>query len=212
MRRTAGLVAGLVATTVTGVTVAALVLAPEVPRGAPRSSAPAAAPIGAPSANPSPDPSADPAPTATAARPVRLRIRSIDVAARIIGLGLNPDRTVEVPSNPDETGWYRNGPAPGAGGSAVILGHVDSVDGAAVFYRLRELQPGDRIAVDAADGSTAVFRVLRLVSYLNEDFPAEQVYATPGPGNLLNLVTCDGLFDPEDGYQANLVVYTRQVV
>ena len=205
MRRTAGLVAGLAAATVTGIAVAALVTTPAVPQGAPRLPTPAAAP------------SADPAPTeastpAAVARPVRLRIRSIDVTARIVGLGLNPDRTVEVPSNPDETGWYRPGPTPGATGSSVILGHVDSVEGPAVFHRLDELEPGDRIAVDAADGTTAVFRVLRLATYPNESFPAEQVYAAPGPGRLLNLVTCDGPFDPEDGYQANLVVYTRQVV
>ena len=216
MRRTAGLVAGLVAVTVTGVTVATLVMAPDVPRGAP----PSSVPVAAPSANPPPAPSAGPAETAEAAeetpaataRPVRLRIPSIGLTAPIIGLGLNPDRTVEVPSNPDETGWYRPGPVPGDDGSAVILGHVDSVEGPAVFHRLRELQPGDTIAVDAADGSTTEFRVLRLATYANESFPADQVYAAPGPGRLLNLVTCGGVFDPEDGYQANLVVYTRQAV
>jgi hypothetical protein len=146
-----------------------------------------------------------------AARPVRLRIPSIDVAARVVRLGLNPDRTVEVPTDAETTGWYHPGPAPGDLGSAVILGHVDSATGPAVFYRLRQLARGDRIAVDAADGSTEVFRVLRLATYPNAHFPAQEVYASGGGGRRLNLVTCGGTFDPQDGYQANLVVFTRRV-
>lgn len=145
------------------------------------------------------------------APPVRVRIPSIDVAARVTRLGLNQDRTVEVPSDPATTGWYRLGPAPGQPGSAVILGHVDSVDGPAVFYQLRYLEPGDRVVVDAADGSTATFRVMRLATYPNESFPARRVYAAHGPGRFLNLVTCGGAYDEQSGYQANVVVYTRRI-
>lgn len=202
MRRSAGLAAAL-AVTVAGFLVAVQVLTPAAPVATGR----LPTPVAAPSAEPAPSGAAP----ATVARPVGLRIRSIDLTARVVQLGLNPDRTVEVPSNPAETGWYRPGPAPGDAGSSVILGHVDSVEGPAVFHRLDELRAGDRVAVDAADGSTVVFRVVRLATYPNDRFPAKQVYAAPGGGRRLNLVTCSGRFDPEDGYQANLVVYTRQV-
>ena len=50
----------------------------------------------------------------------------------------------------------------------MILGHVDSMQGPAVFYRLRDLQPGDLVHVDAADGSTVTFRVVRLATYPNK--------------------------------------------
>ncbi len=160
------------------------------------------------SASASGTPSAARAPVAP---PVGLRIPAIDVAADVTRLGLNEDRTVEVPGNPAETGWYRLGPPPGQPGSAVILGHVDSMQGPAVFYRLRHLEPGDLVLVDAADGSTTTFRVLRLATYPNESFPAQEVYAAPGRRRLLNLVTCGGNYDPGSGYQANVVVYTRWV-
>lgn len=148
---------------------------------------------------------------APASPPVGLRIPAIDVDATVIRLGLNEDRTVEVPTDAADTGWYRLGPPPGARGSAVVLGHVDSVHGPGVFFRLRFLEPGDLVLVDAADGSTSTFRVLRLATYPNEDFPARQVYTSPGSDRLLNLVTCGGDYDPESGYQANVVVYTRMV-
>lgn len=151
------------------------------------------------------------APAAAAPPPVGLRIPAIEVDAAVTRVGLNEDQTVEVPSVAAESGWYRLGPPPGQSGSAVILGHVDSRQGPAVFYRLRFLQPGDRVIVDAADGSTSTFRVLRLATYLNDDFPADQVYVSSGSDRLLNLVTCGGRYDPETGYQANVVVYTRMV-
>lgn len=166
-------------------------------------------------------PTSSPAPTSSPVRatepategapPVRLRIPAIAVSARVTRLGLNPDRTVEVPSDPATTGWYRLGPTPGEQGSAVILGHVDSMSGPAVFYRLRDLRRGDLVEVDAADGDTTRFRVTSVASYLNADFPAARVYGPHGKTRGLQLVTCGGAYDEQTGYQSNLVVYTRLV-
>jgi hypothetical protein len=143
-------------------------------------------------------------------RPVQLRIPAIKVSADVTGLGLNDDRTVEVPKDPDEVGWYRLGPSPGRPGSAVILGHVDSVHGPAVFYRLWDLKRGDRVDVRLADATVAHFKVARVVSYANEEFPATKVYRGGAGGRpALNLVTCTGAYDKAaGGYQSNLVVYT----
>ncbi len=140
------------------------------------------------------------------ARPTRLAIPAIGVATPLITLGLNTDQTVEVPVNPDRAGWYRLGPAPGSPGSAVILGHVDSVDGPAVFFRLRTLATGTQIVVDHADGSRSRFAVRSITTYANDDFPAERVYRNQGPPTL-TLVTCGGAYDKaRGGYQANVVV------
>ncbi len=142
--------------------------------------------------------------------PVELRIPAIGVAAPLSTLGLNPDRTVQVPVIAERPGWFRLGPTPGQAGSAVILGHVDSYDGPAVFYRLRYLQPGDQAAVSLADGAVAHFAVTKVETYPNEDFPARQVYASHGESTL-QLVTCGGEFDTATGYQANVVIYTSLV-
>ncbi|MCW2793241.1 MAG: putative secreted protein [Nocardioides sp.] len=156
-------------------------------------------------------PAPEPAPDRRGSRPVRISIPAIDVSARVTRLGVNADRTVEVPSDPATTGWYRYGPRPGTRGSAVILGHVDSDSGPAVFYRLRHLAPGDVVTVRAVDGSVSRFRVLRLRTYPNADFPAEQVYGPHGGRHALQLVTCGGAYDSATGYQANVVVYTSLI-
>lgn len=142
--------------------------------------------------------------------PIRLEIPAIDVSTPLLRLGLEPDRTVEVPADADLAGWFRRGSPPGEEGSSVILGHVDSVEGPAVFARLRELEPGDSVMVSRADGSVVEFVVLKSETYLNADFPARRVYAATSLRRL-NLVTCGGAYEAElGGYQANLVVYTRR--
>jgi sortase (surface protein transpeptidase) len=139
-----------------------------------------------------------------------LDIPAIDVSTPLVRLGLEPDRTVEVPSDPDRAGWFRRGPPPGRPGSSVILGHVDSVDGPAVFARLAELRPGESVTVTRADGSVVRFVVLKTATYTHAEFPADRVYAARGLRRL-NLITCGGSYDAElGGYQANVVVYTRR--
>jgi sortase (surface protein transpeptidase) len=141
--------------------------------------------------------------------PVHISIPGIQVTADITKLGLNKDGTVEVPEDPDDAGWYRNGPMPGEPGSAVILGHVDSKVGPAVFYRLKDLDPGDQIAVGLDSGSVAHFEVTQVAHYAIEDFPRHKVYAGTPDRPALNLVTCGGKYDREaGGYQSNVVVYT----
>jgi len=145
------------------------------------------------------------------ARPVAISLPAIGVTSTLVGLGLNGDGTVEVPADPDRAGWYRLGTRPGADGSAVILGHVDSVDGPAVFSRLRTMTRGDLVRVRLADGSSERFRVRSVRTYLNDRFPARQVYAASA-GRSLNLVTCGGEYDAgRGGYQSNVVVHATWV-
>lgn len=146
-----------------------------------------------------------------AAQPVRLAIPRLDVATRLIQLGLRADGSVEVPRDADDAGWFRRGPTPGALGSSVILGHVDSMSGPGIFFGLSQLERGDRVTVELDDGSTVRFEVRSVRTYPNADFPAQKVYGSHGRSEL-NLVTCGGAYDRDrGGYQANVVVNARKV-
>jgi sortase (surface protein transpeptidase) len=142
--------------------------------------------------------------------PVRLAIPAIGVATRLQRLGRAGDGTIEVPHGPDKwdvAGWYEDGTRPGDPGSAVILGHVDSRSGPAVFYRLRELRPGDQVEVDRAGGSRVAFTVQRVEQYPKRRFPTAEVYY-PTLEPMLRLVTCGGAFDRSTGhYTDNVIVF-----
>jgi hypothetical protein len=160
-----------------------------------------------------PAPAPAPAQSAVVARsvPVALRIPAIGVSSSLSMLGLNPDKTVQVPTKFAEPGWFRLGPTPGQLGSAVILGHVDDKTGPAVFYRLRFLKAGDKVDVSLANGVVAHFVVKTVATYPKKAFPAQQVYASHGY-SALQLVTCGGQFDARAGsYLSNIVAYTTLV-
>jgi hypothetical protein len=142
--------------------------------------------------------------------PVRLEIARIGVSTGLQRLGRDQHGAVEVPSGPhqwDTAGWYAPGTRPGDPGSAVILGHVDSKSGPAVFYRLRELRRGDLVEVARADGSTVRFAVQRTEQYDKRRFPTDEVYY-PTLTPALRLVTCGGEFDATAGhYRSNIIVF-----
>jgi hypothetical protein len=145
------------------------------------------------------------------ALPVSLSIPAIGLNVSLSQLGLNANGTVQVPTDYQQPGWYRYGPSPGQEGSAVILGHVDNYQGPAVFFKLRDLKPGDKVTVALADGMTTHFVVRQVAMYAKARFPTTLVYASHGyPG--LQLVTCGGVFDDSTrSYLSNVVVYTSLV-
>jgi hypothetical protein len=142
-----------------------------------------------------------------ASRPVGLRIPAIGVDAPVIPLGLNADRTLQVPRDFGDTGWWSGGARPGDPGPTIIVGHVDSYTGPAVFFRVRDLRPGDAIVVLRRDGSRARFTVQGSEEYPKARFPTARVYG-PTRGATLRLITCSGAFDRASGhYLDNTVVY-----
>ncbi len=133
-------------------------------------------------------PTGESAPTGFA--PERVRIDAIDVDAPVLDLGRADDGSQEVPERLDATGWWRNGALVDGPGSAAIVGHTSS-RGGAVFDRLSDLEPGDDVTVDGADGEAATFTVRKVETVPVEEFArvAARVYARRGP-SLLALMTC----------------------
>jgi hypothetical protein len=144
-------------------------------------------------------------------RPVALVIPAIGVSTTLVHLGLTANGALQVPSSTSVAGWYTGSARPGAIGSAVIAGHIDSVSGPGVFFRLRLLHRGSRVYVRRANGSVAVFEVTAVHTYLKSHFPTEAVYG-PEPDAELRLITCGGTFDYATGhYLSNVIAYATLV-
>jgi sortase (surface protein transpeptidase) len=138
-----------------------------------------------------------------------VEIPSIGVDASVINLGVNPDGTLEVPEDYDVAGWYSLGPKPGEVGPAVVVGHVDSQNGAAVFYRVRDLEPGVTITMWRG-GQAYTFVVTAISQYPKDAFPTDKVYG-PLDYPALRLVTCGGVFNQQTGhYTDNIIVFAKQ--
>lgn len=168
--------------------------------------APVAAPAGTP---PGPAGPAGPAPA-----PVRatvLDIPTLGVHGDLIDLGVNRAGVLQAPPSPDVAGWFTGAAVPGEVGPSVIAGHVDSKAGPGVFYRLKDLAPGDEVEVGRSDGRTARYRVTHVVTVAKRAFPTREVYG-PTAGPELRLITCGGEFDRSAGHYLRNVVVSAVLV
>ncbi|MGQ4488841.1 class F sortase [Streptomyces sp. 372A] len=168
------------------------------PAKAPASSAAAEAP--APSA------------TATAEPPAHVSIPSLGVDSDIMRLGLNPDRSVEVPPADQgmTTGWYTGSAVPGEPGAAVLIGHNDTRFGRAVFHDLKKIAKGAEIVVRDARGADTRFEVTARETVRKNAFPTARVYGRTTE-RALRLITCDGAFDAAGHPVDNLIVYAKRM-
>lgn len=152
-------------------------------------------------------------PLLPASQPVGIEINKIDLAAPVHNVGVAPDGSIAAPTaeRAQEAGWYDQGPTPGQYGPAVIVGHVDTSTGPAVFQDLRQLRSGDRVEVARTDGTVAVFEVDRVGRYDKEALPADEVFGDFSRPQL-RLITCGGRWvGGETGYADNVIVFASLV-
>ncbi|MEU7020090.1 class F sortase [Streptomyces sp. NPDC046203] len=180
------------------------------PADGPPRPAPAAAPLPA-RAEVTASRAAPPAPAPLpAAPPVRVRVPAVGVDAPVARVGLEADGRIAAPPPGDRNlaGWFTGSVTPGARGTAVVVGHVDTAEGHAVFYDLGALAKGQRIEIARADGRTAVFTVYGVELVPKDRFPAERVYGSTSAPEL-RLITCGGPYAEGGGYTDNVVVSAR---
>jgi sortase (surface protein transpeptidase) len=156
--------------------------------------------------------STGPAPVA-ASVPTTIDIPSIAVHSAVVPIGKASDGTLAVPQpGPDlnKAAWYKQSVTPGQQGPSVIEGHIDSVYGPSIFYKLGALRPGDKITVTRRDHSVVHFTVDGVRSYASHaDFPTAVVYGSELNRSTLRLITCSN-FDSSIGhYVGNTVVFAH---
>lgn len=150
-------------------------------------------------------------PPLPASEPLRVTVPSVKIDAPLMKLGLTANGSLDAPPDPTENlaGWYKDGTAPGAKGTALVAGHVDSHSGPAVFYSLGSLKKNTPIEILRKDGRTAIFSVDAVEVYEGKDFPDDKVYGQADRPEL-RLITCGGGFDADkQEYLGNVVVFAH---
>lgn len=156
----------------------------------------------------------------------RLRIPDAEIDAPVVVRGLDAQRVMETPDNGTDVAWYDFTSLPGfdagacpssqpscqANGNAVFSGHVDYVSiGPAVFWNLKDLEQGDTIEVELADGTRYQYAVTSKNVYDAETAPVDQIVG-PTAQQSVTLITCNGTFDSATHqYDKRLVVRAERV-
>lgn len=147
-----------------------------------------------------------------ASRPVRITIPAIGVDTKVNPIGLNKAGELAVPQpgpKLNQAAWFENSPTPGQPGPSIIEGHVDSVEGVSVFFKLGAVRPGNKIHVTRADGKTVTFTVNAIRDYKKASFPTEVVYGGDLGVPQLRLITCSDFDESIHHHVGNEVVFSH---
>ena len=126
----------------------------------------------------------------------------------MVPVGVQPGTNVVQIPDLDHVGWYQFGALPGEMGSAALVGHVDGAGRTGVFWRLRDLVPGDEVVVHFADATTRAFRVTGRTEVSKQALPTD-LFTRAGPPRL-SLITCGGSFDRATGHYLDNVVVVAE--
>ncbi len=141
--------------------------------------------------------------------PTTIEIPSLNINTNIEQVGRLENGQMGVPKGLDTVGWFSDGVKPGSPGNAVMAGHVDSKSGPAVFYKLEDLEDGDEVIVKDQDGKTLTFEVTDKEKYNRKTAPVDKIFDY-SYGSKLNLITCTGNFNRDEGtHEERLVIYTE---
>ncbi len=133
---------------------------------------------------------------------------AVGLSANVVPVGKAQDGSMELPAF-GTAGWYERSARPGAAGSSVLVGHVDSYSGPDVFYALKDLQPGDEVRVGRSDGTIVTYVVEGQEQVDKDELPVDRIFDWPSEP-ALRLVTCGGEFDrTTKSYESNIIVYGR---
>ncbi len=144
------------------------------------------------------------------ALPQRVDVPELGIQAPVVARGLDGQGAIDPPpfAQAGVVGWYAAGASPGAAGTALMVGHVDTETRPAVFYKISAMKPGETVRVVRDDGKVAEFTVDDVQVVTRDHFDAQQAYGPRRTGRAeLRLITCGGTFDRATrSYTANVIV------
>jgi LPXTG-site transpeptidase (sortase) family protein len=160
-----------------------------------------------------------PTPTAALAPPseapiARILIPRFGVDASVVVRGVDTNGVMETPDGPEDVAWYDFSARTGFGSNAVFSGHVDYINyGPAVFWNLKDLEPGDIVEVRLEDGTNYRYSVTDR-EMVPANPPQEKLAQILGPTQqeIITLITCGGTFDPSVGqYDQRVIVRAERI-
>ena len=146
----------------------------------------------------------------------RLLIPSIAVDAPFSYKIVPPSGQMPNPNSWDDVAYYDFaqfpdlGGLPGKGGNIVIAGHVDYIrHGPAVFWRLRDLKPGDIVTIRMTDGTVYSYKI-EFNKVLDPNTADWSGIVSATADESVTLISCTGVFEAGH-YNHREVAWGRRV-
>lgn len=144
--------------------------------------------------------------------PVRMKIAAINVNARIVPVGKEPDGAMAAPQSASDIGWYEKSAVLGSTRRAMLMNGHYGLESPEVFHRLVELEVGDEIIVEGEKGDEVIFRVSETERKHRFDVDMEKAFNYALGQESLSIITCIGKYDySAQTYDDRYIVYGLRV-
>jgi LPXTG-site transpeptidase (sortase) family protein len=145
--------------------------------------------------------------------PRGIYIDKLNIAARVLPMGVNADGSMQAPLGIYDAGWYSGSVRPGETGAMVLNGHSSGPTRQGLFGRLDTLKVGDEVVLEKGDMVRLKYKVMLIETVPLAEVDMHKVslpFGTAASG--LNIYTCTGKWLPEKNtFDHRTIVYTAQV-
>ena len=147
--------------------------------------------------------------------PRALYINNINVAARVLPMGVNSDGSMQAPININDSGWYTGSVKPGEVGAVFINGHSSGASRQGLFGKLDNLKQDDTLQIEKGNGEKLTYRVVHTEVVALEDVDMKKMLLPYGNAlRGLNLMTCSGTWvknGDDRTLNERVLVFTEQI-
>lgn len=138
-------------------------------------------------------------------RPARMRIPALSLDYEIQGTGADESGTMQIVPALAVISWFELSSIPGNNGNAILGGHNSWGGVRSKIFTLDELEIGDEMMIDYADGTSLRFLLESVFVYELETAPANLIMNVRGEARV-TLITCKGPFNATIGTSDNRIV------
>ena len=137
--------------------------------------------------------------------PVRMRIPALSLDYEVRETGADAKGTMQIVPALEVISWFGRSAIPGNEGNAIFGGHNTWGGVRSRIFNLDELEIGDEMEIDYADGTTGRFLLESVFVYELRTAPAHLIMDTRGDARA-TLITCKWPFNTVTGTSDNRIV------
>ena len=137
--------------------------------------------------------------------PVRMRIPALSLDYEIRGTGADSKGTMQIVPALEMVSWFTRSAIPGNEGNAIFGAHNTWGGVRSKVFTLDELEIGDEMEIDYADGTTLKFLLESVFVYELRTAPAHLIMDVRGDARA-TLITCKWPFNTTTGTSDNRIV------
>ena len=145
--------------------------------------------------------------------PRAVYVDKLNVAARTIPLGVEPDGKIAAPQSVYDAGWYQGSVKPGETGAVVVDGHASGASKLGAFGKLAELNTGDVITLQTGNMKKFKYKVVKKEIVEASKVNMQKVMLPHGNAlEAANFITCAGDWTKDNSTMTKrVVIYTERV-